>query len=472
MDVDGGEETMSVDDAKGNEAPMEQGVPGGYKLDVGDLYISFFETLLREGKIDIKIKENESMDWRAEQSVLSQHWKTAVNQPSFIPRLGEIVLWCREMQGEIELEPESNEFMMYDTTSKTYVGHPKWMAGVVTQVPEERVDLADLLEQPEKQFAINVSGFRVECFPKPNSPDKRLSKQYTYIPMHHLRPMIFWQQILHGIPRTTWHPSIIHALDVFANFSVFNRYRIKGTWPCCNISVGGMFLGTELLHPGDVVKVLPFLKGAPVTDVMHITQIVVKFSNVILDEYGMVRATSIAWVNVLLIGNHYTMDPDQSFAPLICNIVDDETSLPKSMHGYGPWYATTSPGRTAELSFDRVMGRLYECEAMKLWFSFPRGSKLDIGQSGLREGRVYSAAQDERIESPRKWYWAICRVDGLDIAMVNNTDVGKYAKDHDPDAWLRALDIIDEAHAKAAAIGEVARSDEDRGGESETEGID
>ena len=70
------------------------------------------------------------------------------SQRSFVPRIGELVLFHRGrvsrlwnqrrlantipgVEGEVRREPISNEFKVWDKASEVYRGHPTWLAGYV-----------------------------------------------------------------------------------------------------------------------------------------------------------------------------------------------------------------------------------------------------------------------------------------------------------------------------------------------------
>ena len=127
------------------------------------------------------------------------------DQYTFVPRVGEIVLWCRSIAGELRLEPGTGQLKVWN--GKEYIGHPTWLGGVVTEAPviEEPVRLDDITRETKKKYGVNRSGFRVECYPDPGKEDKAYSKQYTYVPMHHIRPMAFFLDVLKGIPKIEWH---------------------------------------------------------------------------------------------------------------------------------------------------------------------------------------------------------------------------------------------------------------------------
>ncbi|KAA6416044.1 MAG: hypothetical protein FRX48_00763 [Lasallia pustulata] len=218
-------------------------------------YTAIFRQLRENGTIKLNLKEMESsLDCRAEQKVMNAMLENIPKQSSFIPRVGEVVLWCREFEGEIVINTQTNETRVRDNTSGRDLGHPKWLAGIITQVPAEEVSLKDLLRETTKRDAESVSRFRVECFPASNGSAKESSKQYSYVPMHQIRPMCFWNEALVGIPDEEWHPSILPALKVTATMSAVEPYGATGTWPNCNIHCKGIFVGFEALFLGDAVR--------------------------------------------------------------------------------------------------------------------------------------------------------------------------------------------------------------------------
>ena len=382
------------------------------------------------------------MDWRAERKLVPAMIRSVPLQSSFIPRLGEIVLWFRNVDGEVVLEPHSKEFRIYDATSGQYLGHPQWLAGVITQVPTERVLVQDLLKETIKQYAVNTSGFRVECLPDPNGSAKGLSKQYSYVPMHHIRPMNFWKELLNGIPENKWHPSITHGLSVTATLSMIERYRAEGIWPNCNIHCKGIFIGAEALFIGDAVRLISQTHNA-VSGVLRIRDILVKFEKLAVADDGNVHSGAAGYVHVYLLGEGYTLDPHKSYQRMAVDPDEFPGSLPSGMEGYNKWYHMLKPGKRLEVTYDCVFGRCFEAEAMRSWLTLPKDS-LNTGLLGTLEAREYSAKNDLRIaESGKRWYWGNYRADSLDIETMNGFEVGHYNTERDPKMWRSNLKVLD-----------------------------
>ena len=387
------------------------------------------------------------MDWRAEQKLVSTIIKNISMQSSFIPRLGELVLWCRKVEGEIALDPETNEFKMHDATSGQDLGHPQWLAGVITQVPAEEVLIKDLLEETTKRHAVNVSGFRVECLPDPNGSAKGLSKQYSYVPMHHIRPMCFWKEALNGVPDKQWHPSIPHALSVTATLSMVERYRAEGTWPNCNIHCKGIFIGAEALFVGDAIRLL-FQSHTSVTGVLRIRDIVVRFEELSVANDGNVYGGTARYIHVYLLGEGYTLDVQSSYKGMEVNLDKVPGFLPPGMRGYNRWYHMCEPGKRLEVTYDCVLGRCFEAEAMRSWLALPE-EDLNAGLSGILAAREFSAKSDMRIVgSGKRWYWGNYRADSLDVETFNGFEVGQYNTDRDPKTWRSNLKVLDDVAGK------------------------
>ena len=141
---------------------------------------------------------------------------------------------------------------------------------VVTQVPiaSEPVNLDDITRETRKKHNVNSSGFRIECYPNPNDKDKSFSKQYSYVPMHHIRPMIFSDDILRGISIMDWHPTVQNAMKAMGSVSCVSRYKLKGVWPNVCMFCDGLFVGSECLWAGEPIRLMPRGKETAVIDVI------------------------------------------------------------------------------------------------------------------------------------------------------------------------------------------------------------
>ncbi len=383
------------------------------------------------------------MDWRAERNSLPARIQKETNQYSFVPRLGEIVLWVREISGEIVLDQDKLEFKMLNENTGEDFGHPYWMAGVVGQVAEEAVRPEDLLMETDKEFNVNMSGFRVECFPDPNSNEKGYSMQYKYVPLHHIRPFNFWQQFLNGIDEKAWHPSIRHALTVMSSLSLVEKFKFKGTWPNATIFCKGVYIGAEAIFVGDAIRIMPEKDQKRVTDVLTITSIRLRMLNLNHEtEQGSDVDEDHRFAIVLyLVGKAYTTARSKAYENMIVPASEVTADFPPGMRGYHPWYRLHDPGRNYLISKDRVLGRCFEADAMNMWFEH---STIDVGLDGVRTARLYSTANDGRIkDSGKSWYWGETRVDVLDLETLNGLNVGEDDETRDPALWRKLIPAID-----------------------------
>ncbi|SLM34179.1 Transcription-silencing protein Clr2 [Lasallia pustulata] len=408
-------------------------------------YTAIFRQLRENGTIELNLKEVESsLDCRAERRVMNAMLDNIPKQSSFIPRVGEVVLWCREFEGEIAINAQTSESRVRDNTSGRDLGHPKWLAGIITQVPAEEVSLEDLLREITKPDAESVSRFRVECFPASNGSAEESSKQYSYVPMHQICPMCFWKEALVGIPNREWHPSIRPALKVTATMSAVEPYGATGTWPNCNIHCEGIFVGFEALFLGDAVRFTTV--DTTVWGVMVLRDLQVQFKELTLAEDGEVDPTSARTYYIVLLGEVYTLDPQRSYKGMEVNLNEVPGSLPSGMRGYNKWYHMCEPGTMVTISYDWVVGRCFEAEAMRCWFTTSTAD-LNTGVSSVQTARIYSAQNDERIDNRRghKWYWGSYRTDSLDIEeseIFDGFEVREYNPDGDPEMLGSIVRVI------------------------------
>ncbi|KIW18984.1 hypothetical protein PV08_03273 [Exophiala spinifera] len=447
--------------------------------------------------IEDDIREINSLDWRAEHEefakeekygveLIKQHLTLISQQHSFVPRLGELVLWTPHFLDAhyLMLDPEKREFKFFSFDQKQFHGFPRWRAGLVTQVPtttatDGPVDFPDIQTLPDKSTSLNTSGFRVETFPDPNNEiDKTASKQYRYVPLRNIRPLSQWQMLLHGNPRSEWHHSIMSALTCMTSISLYEKWWFKGTWPSASILCKGIYIGPEFIMTGDTVRITPHAKSTAkmkkCTDVMIVDSIRLNLLNirpedVLPDTPLLSAASSITLVGrayTLDIRRHYTMqnhDPNAAETVLPAPVPQEEVKTvfrPVGTGDYGTWYYLHDPTKRYEISYDRVLGRLYEAAAVKLWIGqaqFKRSGRehtvvrpsLDFDLEAIDEGRRYASETDERIEEPKPgqlgWFWADTRVEALDIQTINGIEVGKYHAARTPatlEQWRMYMRLI------------------------------
>lgn len=364
-------------------------------------------------------------------------------QPSYIPRVGELVLWCRTVHGEIRRN-NTGEYMFFDPESKIFTGYPSWLGGVITQVPisSQPVRLDDILSETEKDYAVNSSGFRVECYADPNSTVKDISKQYSYVPLHHIRPMTFWKDIVSGDSEKDWHPTIRNCLTAMATFSMIERYRFRGTWPNANVYAKGCFLGAESIFVGDTIRLMPE-RTTQVIDVLRITNVVLRFHGLKPKISGGITGDDASHISIVFHGYGYTLDFNRSKSLLPTGREKPEHGISRAMQGYGQWYHISEPGDLLSVSFSSVVGRLFEKEAVQKWIPQHGKSALDIGRPGTVESREYAKRHDARLGIKTPIHLSDSRIECLDLHSFNGIEVGPTNTDRDPTLWRNVLAVID-----------------------------
>ena len=377
-------------------------------------------------------------------------------QYSFIPRVGELVLWCRSIEGQLRHHPQTGELMLFDPKSNIYAGYPLWMGGVVTQtpIPSQPVVFGDILKETKKQHAVNSSGFRIECYPDPNSSQKDLSKQYSYVPLHHIRPISLWRETLTGVPESMWHPTIRNCLTAMSTFSLIERYRFKGMWPNANVYAKGCYLGSEALFVGDIVRLaLKGESGSNITDILQITDIVLKFSNVQLDEKGQFSGDN-THINMVVHGYAYTSDITRSNRRISVDQATLPSKISSRLSDYGKFYHADDPGTVVSVDISTILGRLFEHKAMQQWLpthsAIPAASLLSPGYPGIFEARAFARSHDSRLQAGVPILLSDTRTDALDLSSFNGVDCGKHNKDRNPKAWRDLLTVIDGVRGTSA----------------------
>ncbi|PLB46673.1 hypothetical protein P170DRAFT_438384 [Aspergillus steynii IBT 23096] len=438
-----------------------------------DVFKTAIIELKQQGSLDKAITETESMDWRAERTKLAEFIEGLSMQPAYLPRIGEVVLWTSDFEGELAWNSEMGCLQIYSPAVKQWLGTPEWRAGIIGQVPEEDTVLQDLHSTTRKDSGVNYSGFRVETFPDPHSIDKSYSLHYKYVPLKCIKPFNSYEMFLQGTSRNALHPSIEYAMTTMSSFSLLDKYHFKGTWPDGAIYSRGIFLGAELLVVGDVVRLKPKDPQKPVTDVMVIDEIRLELKQCDDDlksphlaERIQVRVRGKVYTNNADRG-HYTrrhffqdnpnpMDPDE--------VVDAFQYI--GMSGYGDWYRVfTTPGhgfdpsQTYDVSQDMILGRCYEPDAMQLLFA---SLSLGLDLHGVLRGRAYSRQTDDRIHPGRDWFWGDFRTQTLALDSLNGEDVGHYSDARNMKMWHANLCIIDgtagpKDYQDAKIPGEVGR---------------
>ena len=445
------------------------------------------------------IKEKESFDWRAERQNLPTLLSQTSLQHSFIPRLGELVLWCPYWPDELDLvfNPKTGFYQFYSFEQETFLGFPDWRGGVIAATPSSAaadgtLDFPDILSNPKKNASPNQSGFRVETFPDPNNDyDKFLSKHYRYVPLRQIRPLSHWQSLLRGINERKQHPSIKYALTCTTTVSLVEKFRFKGDWPHAAISCKGIYLGAEFLIVGDAVRILspdqplslpdtatptPPARNLRCTDVLVITAIFLNLLDITLEHCESETPGLSTTSSITIFGHAYTADAKRDYRLPKRLDKADHTTLPPPLDDetvksafpvvgaaeYGSWYPLHASNQRYEVSFNRILGRLHEPDAVRLWMgmsqtkqsvsSKPRPSPtLSYDFPAILSARRYGMMTDERIPRVKMskeilFYWADTRAQALSLETLNGEFVGPYDPTRDiatVKSWRAILKVID-----------------------------
>lgn len=424
-----------------------------------DIYRNLINKLKRYLKVNEPIKETMSLDWRAERQMLPKMIARMSKQPAWIPRVGELVLFVRKISPgqNIRRDQVTGVHARYDSKTLDVAGPILWEAGVVGQSAEEDVELADLVMEAPKKFERNYSGFRVEPLPDPNGTNKDLSLQHQYLPLHHLRPFFLYKEFLRGTDKEEWHPTVNHCRTLMSSFSLVGKYHFKGEWPTASISCHGIYIGSELILVGDVVRLLPKPYEMECTDVLKVTAIKLKLSK--LDRAGDDDYDDKHPYNsvVHITGIGFTSLAESQSSGWSSFNSEPEASVPEAMKGYGKWYAKHSAKKMMEIPFSRVIGRCFEAEAMMLWLPETAdgspvvdaysdiAANLTSGLEGIREAREFSTETDKRIkhENSETWFWGDSRIEVLGVTSFNGQDVGTEDMDRDPSNWRKQIRVLE-----------------------------
>ncbi|KAL8753819.1 MAG: hypothetical protein Q9184_005306 [Pyrenodesmia sp. 2 TL-2023] len=453
-----------------------------------DVYRSLLSILKSEGQLKRKIEERASLDWRAEKPLVNRFALNITQQPAFLPRQGETVLYLRPLPAYLVLRRDtaSQQFKTYNTASNTYSASlPQWQAGVVTQVPAITPTIALLTTPPPSDSDLNslsTTGYRVSPLPSPSSTHKLLAKQHTYVPLSLIRPFSLQAKILSGIAPISYHPSITNALTLSSTVSLIDKHTFSGTWPTARIHSRGVFIGYESYWRGDTVVLLPEKPSRePVREILRITDIVTTFYNLQAspgnNDIGNLTPSAAKSITITLHGPVYTSQPTRSLSAI--PISPAEYTTP--MLGYGSWFYLEQPGDIWSAPFTRVLSRLYEIEAVQAWLSpsspptpsspflasssflpvnhFPAPThptspteSLDLSRASTLSARLHAASTDERIilapstassAQNKSWLWADYRAAALDLPSLGGLDVGRWDTERETGVWRGVLGVLD-----------------------------
>jgi hypothetical protein len=417
-----------------------------------DVYRNLIDKLKRHGTLDEPIMESMSMDWRAEQPILQSLIESLEREAQWVPRVGDIVFFIAKLPKGLELlsHEKTGELMFWDPIADKFMGTPTWQAGLVSQTPVENVSIEDAVYPGEKDMNVSLSGVRVEPIPNANDANKSLSKQYSYVPVCQTRPFFLWIEYLHAIPEKHWHPTVRNALTVTATMSLMGRYHFRGKWPEAHIYCHGIYIGSEMLVVGDTVRLFPKAGQSVCTDILVIKSIRLKLANLdkaSANDYDEGRPyNSECWI----FGSAYSTESSRTSKEWF-SAANAET--PKSAAGYSKWYPLHPPDKEFAVPFSRILGRLFEHEAMRLWLPGKDEQHLDRGREGLLKARAFARANDDRINSSldATWFWGDSRSEALDLHMVNGLETSRYDVERNPRDWRKKMKVKEGISGRANA---------------------
>lgn len=453
------------DTPKRGKQADEEGIPDYYRI-----LLDKVKEAGPTGNVRENIVDQLSPDWRATHQLLQSTLNDWQQQPAFVPRVGELVLFARiaEAHDKISWHSESKSLRLWTSQGWRDI---RWEAGVVAQLPTEAVDLEDLLDIPASRTQnVTYSGFRIEPLSEPGNDSKPFTSQHKYVALHALRPFSFWRACLGEIDGRLWHPTIKHALSVTSSWSLLGKYSFVGTWPEATLFCRGLYLGSELIMMGDLVRLEP-RPGDPrqdsVFDVMAVSSIrlrFVKLDEASDDDYdnGQPYTTCLH-----VAGRVFSLDPKRSFGNIGASPArPDQRDLPPSLAEYGNWFNVTDPNnerQKLEVPYTRVLGKCLSKTALERWLAsaeepHPQGKTeqglarkpigISQGLSAMREARAFSREHDSRIDraAGQSWFWAEHRIEQLDLHEINGRFVGPKDETRDKKqvaAWRQALRVLD-----------------------------
>ncbi|KAI9868160.1 MAG: hypothetical protein M1813_006905 [Trichoglossum hirsutum] len=410
------------------------------------IWRTFLKKLKKEGSIDQDLRDPENMELAVSQQTLDDTYREIHNSPSYRHRVGELVLFY-------EVNPDTRVPVALDPKTQKPTFLLEWKAGVISlQNDEDHEPLVeeDLFFEREKRWAITYSGFKVEFYPDPRASEpKEWSKHTTYVPLHQIRPFNYWVEVLAGIPKEKWHPTINHAMAVMSSIAILDCFHIKGVWPNAATSCRSVWIGTELICIGDAVRLKPKKHhDQQITDVLVVDSMTAIGENYDRSDFSY---------KLHLAGRAFTTNASQkseNFNPTIVNEQTLYTSLPSSMLGRA-WYYLHDSETKFVVSADCVIGRLHGDVAMAAWFDKP--GTFDIGLNGVLQGREYSRTCYGH-PGKQYWRWAETRAQQLDIIEINGVNLGKGGEIMDLDALREHMKVLN-SHSASSGNSDVDSAD-------------
>lgn len=332
---------------------------------------------------------------------------------SFEPRKGELVLYYENCHPPLGLDPSTQQFLMYSSTSPPVGERPPWRAGIVAQIPATRSTLDDLI--PSRQVNREVENpdlFVIELYDDLASLNGSMPLQSLHVALDHIRPFVMLHELLAGQYQHSWHRSIKNAMNALNSICVVEPRSIKARPPMVQVSCNGAWIGAELILIKDVVRLAPRSGQHSIDSVMHVQDIRLEFDKSIRDCVA----------NAHLIGTIYSLTKGQSTRTTSLSAAE-LAELPRSMHGYAWYPREDTRGRPLfKAALSTIVGRCFAKQAMVSMIAM---EDLDSGIS-LSRCRSWSMAHDpERLNVKGGWRLTNDRSEALRLEMLGGMAIGR-----------------------------------------------
>ncbi|KAI9794024.1 MAG: hypothetical protein M1816_006649 [Peltula sp. TS41687] len=348
------------------------------------------------------IMEPQSPTWQANRQSLRTELAKSVNQPSFVPRKGEIVLFYVLGPPNCEVTADrrgpTHTFRFFDVVARQYLGYPDWEAGIVVHVPNRDYTVHDLFNMQTP----NEEQFKVVPYLGPNGdPDRLLPDETVNVSLHQIRPFTFTTELMTNIAVGDYDPSIWLALDVLSSFALVDKNRVEGHWPTASVYCGAAWVGAELLVLGDAVR---FWGHDGQVKMLVVEKIELKLTDLVA---GLEGTPSEIWFS----GRAYSQHPT-SFSPEAVSAEENMTTMPKGSQKY-TWYPMHDTNVLYRANVNNVIGRCYEADAVILWLA----ALPDVvyGAATVAQAREDRASNDTRKPEGQQWFFADDRLQQLNV---------------------------------------------------------
>lgn len=433
-----------------------------------DVYRKLLDKLKEAGQTGVQLAfiDQASPDWRTGHELVESLLTSAQEASQYEPRLGELVMFDRAASASegMAWDHSTQSLRKFHAVSQEWLDFPKWEAGIITQVPVERISDEDLNQMSRtKKQGVTYSGYRVEALtPLSLSKEKPITSLHKYAPLHAIRPFSFWKECMKDpsqVPGT-----VDYAMKVASSFSIIGKQRFEGQWPEATLYVKGVYIGPELILVGDAVRLVPGEGESQITDIMVVGSIRIRFVNLEEandDEYDDDQPYHTC---LHISGKAFSLNPKKSFQGQ-SPTSPGKGGLPKNLAKYGQWYSILDPAKPKarlEVPFSKVLGKCFEDMAMDAWWSRDpsqaadmkaingKGKAIDLSQglAAMLEARLISTQNDPRIDKAngKSWFWAETRIEQLDLHEINDRFVGLRDEGRDKTqlrTWRQALRILD-----------------------------